>query len=136
MKPDKSSSTPLYMQIRDALRSSIADGSLAAGTRLATVAAMAADYEVTQATIRRAIQDLVAEGLVTAHVGRGTFVAGESSTEDPQGLSPSFNVSSIPAPSFVPTANGRFRPPCGEYGISIRTSFVKRMARLRKDQSA
>lgn len=76
MKIDRESQKPLYMQIRDGLRAEIDAGELAAGTRLATVAAMAADYEVTPATIRRAIQDLVSEGLVTAHVGRGTFVAG------------------------------------------------------------
>lgn len=76
MKLDKKSAIPLYMQIRDSLRTSIADGSLAPGARLATVAAMAQEFEVTQATIRRAIQDLVTEGLVSAHVGRGTFVSG------------------------------------------------------------
>lgn len=72
---DKDSDIPRYIQIRDSLKSSIASSSLPPGARLPTVSAMAQDWGVTAATIRRALQDLVDEGLVTSHVGRGTFVA-------------------------------------------------------------
>jgi len=76
MKPDKTSLTPLYIQIRDDIRRSVAIGELKSGDRLPPVTAMAEQLEVTAATIRRALQDLVSEGLVTSHVGRGTFIAG------------------------------------------------------------
>ena len=81
MKIDKDSSTPLYIQIRDDLRTSIVSGKLKEGERLPPVTALAAEKGVTAATIRRALQDLTEEGLVMSHVGRGTFVSnpGQSS---------------------------------------------------------
>ena len=74
MKPDKTSTTPLYIQIREELRQSIVDGNLKKGERLPAVTALAEEKGVTAATIRRALQDLIDEGLITSHVGRGTFV--------------------------------------------------------------
>ena len=74
MKPDKTSTTPLYIQIREELRDSILSGTLKTGERLPTVNAFASEKDVTAATIRRALQDLMEEGLITSHVGRGTFV--------------------------------------------------------------
>lgn len=74
MKINKESSTPLYIQIREALRSAISTGTLATGDRLPAVTAMATERGVTAATIRRALSDLIAEGLIYTHVGRGTFV--------------------------------------------------------------
>lgn len=74
MTIDKSSTTPLYIQIRDDLRQSIKTGSLKVGDRLPSVTALAEERDVTAATIRRALQDLSDEGIVSAHVGRGTFV--------------------------------------------------------------
>ncbi len=75
MKPDKSSTIPLYIQIREELRESITADILKPGERLPPVTALATENDVTAATIRRALQDLIEEGLVTSHVGRGTFVA-------------------------------------------------------------
>jgi 2-aminoadipate transaminase len=74
MNIDKSSTTPLYMQIRDDLRQSILTGALKPGDRLPSVTALAEEKRVTAATIRRALQDLMVEGFVSSHVGRGTFV--------------------------------------------------------------
>ena len=71
---DKSGTTPLYIQIREDLRESIASGALAPGDRLPAVTALAAERGVTPATIRRALSDLVDENLIYTHVGRGTFV--------------------------------------------------------------
>lgn len=74
MNIDKSSTTPLYIQIREDLRRSILAGTLASGERLPPLTALAETKGVTAATIRRALQDLTDEGLVSSHVGRGTFV--------------------------------------------------------------
>ncbi len=75
MKPDRTSTIPLYIQIREELRENIAAGLVGVGERLPPVTALAAEKNVTAATVRRALQDLIEEGLVTSHVGRGTFVA-------------------------------------------------------------
>lgn len=74
MAIDKGSTTPLYVQIRENLRNSIASGQLAIGDRLPAVTAFATDKGVTVATVRRALKDLIDEGLIHTHVGRGTFV--------------------------------------------------------------
>ncbi len=74
MKPDKTSTTPLYIQIRDDLRQEIDCGNLKPGDRLPPVTSLAQQRGVTAATIRRALQDLTDEGLIDSHVGRGTFV--------------------------------------------------------------
>jgi DNA-binding transcriptional MocR family regulator len=71
---DKSSKTPLYAQIRDAIEHEIKQGSLKPGERLPTVSALAKEIGVTQATIRRAFEDLSKDGLIISHVGRGTFI--------------------------------------------------------------
>lgn len=85
MVPNKESILPLYIQIREDIRASIARGELKPGDRLPPVTALAAQRSVTAATIRRALQDLVADGLITSHVGRGTFVAGDNASRLNQG---------------------------------------------------
>jgi len=82
MKPDKTSITPLYIQIREEIRQQIADGVLQSGERLPPVTALAGEKGVTAATIRRALQDLIEEGHISSHVGRGTFVTGSVKNSD------------------------------------------------------
>ncbi|MEH0019861.1 MAG: PLP-dependent aminotransferase family protein [Desulfobacter sp.] len=72
---DKKSGKPLYAQIRDRIQKAILDKELAPGDKLPTVSAFAKQAGVTQATIRRAMEDLKAQGLTHCHVGRGTFVS-------------------------------------------------------------
>lgn len=84
MKPDKNSTTPLYIQIREELRQSITAGEIKRGERLPPVTSLASQKDVTPATIRRALQDLVGEGLVSSHVGRGTFVTVPENFRQPE----------------------------------------------------
>ena len=84
MQIDRNSSKPLYAQIRDTLRQAVESGDIGPGDQLPTVAALAADAGVTQATIRRAYDDLVKAGIVTRQVGRGTFVREAEGTAGPQ----------------------------------------------------
>ncbi len=65
---------PRYQLIREQLRTDILNDALPHGSRLPAITDLARDFSVTAATIRRALQDLTAEGLVHSHVGRGTFV--------------------------------------------------------------
>ncbi len=57
------------------LRQDIVGGKLLPGTRLPTRTDLARQYCTTKVTIQRAMDLLVADGLVTARVGDGTFVA-------------------------------------------------------------
>lgn len=65
----------LYGQLANRIRASIAAGEFAEG-RLPTESQLCAQYGVSVATVRRAVRELVAEGLVRRRQGAGTFVAG------------------------------------------------------------
>ncbi len=67
---------PIYIQIRDALRSEIMDGSLRRGQQLPTENELAVQFKVSRMTIRGSIDGLVSEGLLYRRHGVGTFVAG------------------------------------------------------------
>jgi DNA-binding transcriptional MocR family regulator len=71
---DRDSRTPLYLQIRNQLREMILDGTLGEGSRLPPERKMAAALGVNRSTVVNAYRELTADGLVEAHVGRGTTV--------------------------------------------------------------
>lgn len=66
--------TPLYYQLREALRERIQQGEFPPGTRLPSEEALCRDYGVSRITVIRALRDLTTEGLVERRQGRGTFV--------------------------------------------------------------
>lgn len=76
---DKESDIPLYMQIRTNIENAILTGKLSPGDKLPSVTSLAKDIGVTQATVRRALQDLGKAGHTCCYVGRGTFVQDASS---------------------------------------------------------
>lgn len=71
---DRTSSTPLYQQLRDQIRQRIFSGSLPAGTRLPPERNLANTLGVNRTTVVNAYRDLAAEGLVEGRVGHGTVV--------------------------------------------------------------
>jgi GntR family phosphonate transport system transcriptional regulator len=66
----------LYTAIADTLRAEIGAGQYRPGDRLPTEADLAARFGVNRHTLRRALADLAAAGLVHARRGAGVFVAG------------------------------------------------------------
>lgn len=66
---------PLYRAVKRALLQAIENGALAPGAVLPSEAGLAAGYGVSIGTLRRAVDDLVAEHLLVRRQGRGTFVA-------------------------------------------------------------
>lgn len=65
---------PLYQQITETLAARIAAGEWPPGAALPSEAALARDLDVSQGTLRKALGQLAAEGLVTRRQGRGTFI--------------------------------------------------------------
>jgi len=72
LQPD--SGTPLYRQIGAGLRCEITDGTLATGARLPSSRQLARDLSVSRITVDNAYAELIAEGLLEARAGNGTFV--------------------------------------------------------------
>lgn len=71
----KESREPIYHQIEKQLKALIAGGHLAAGTPLPSIRALSKDLEISVITIRRAYQDLEAQGFIETEHGKGTYVA-------------------------------------------------------------
>ncbi len=74
---DRDRPVPLARQIQGHLERLIADGLLAPGVKLPATRELAQSLKVNRATVALAYEELVAAGLARAHVGQGTFVAGE-----------------------------------------------------------
>ncbi|MEW5421459.1 GntR family transcriptional regulator [Amorphus sp. 3PC139-8] len=72
--PPSSAFTPLYVQIRDFIRNGIESGEFAPGERLPSEKELSSRFKTTRATVARALQELVFEGLVQRRAGSGTFV--------------------------------------------------------------
>jgi len=66
--------TPVYLQIANDLRAAIEEGALPHGAQLPSLRAMERDYGTAGGTVRRALDQLTAEGLIYSRQGQGVFV--------------------------------------------------------------
>ena len=69
------SSVPIYRQIMDGLRQTIASGGLALGDQLPSVRSLAERLLLNPNTVARAYGELAREGIIESRHGRGVFVA-------------------------------------------------------------
>ena len=74
---DLASDAPLYEQVRDRLTQVILARELSDSTPLPTEPNLMELFGVSRGTLRRAIEELVRDGLLSAEQGRGTFVVQE-----------------------------------------------------------
>lgn len=65
---------PLYMQLANALEAHIAEHALSPGTQLPSEPTLAAENNLSRATVLKAFELLVDRGLVSRRRGKGTFV--------------------------------------------------------------
>lgn len=73
--PTRPGEGPLYLQVTERLTRRIADGTWAPGEALPSEARLAAEYGVSQGTLRKALDALAAQNLVVRQQGKGTFVS-------------------------------------------------------------
>ncbi|MDH7513001.1 MAG: GntR family transcriptional regulator [Clostridiales bacterium] len=86
---DKQNKMPLYLQLRDLIKSHIISGNLKDNEHLPGVNVLAAELGINFETVRKAYKELEKEGLISIKKGRGTFVttAGKQGEEPYQGIS-------------------------------------------------
>jgi len=75
MTLDREDPTPIYQQIKDWLRQQVKHGAWPEHYKLKAETDLAIELGVSRGTMRKAIIDLIEEGLFTRIHGRGTFVA-------------------------------------------------------------
>jgi GntR family transcriptional regulator len=73
---DEAQSLPLYQQLQRGLRQAIENKALRAEDALPPERELAEEFSVSRITVRKALDGLVAEGLLTRRQGSGTFVLG------------------------------------------------------------
>ncbi len=86
------SHVPLYIQLRDQIRALVHGGDLRPGERIPASRELATQLGVHRTTVANAYAELEAEGLISGHVGRGTFIRGENVAR---------KISAVPHPTSV-----------------------------------
>lgn len=69
---------PLYLQIERAIKFKIEKGELSPGDQLSSQQELAAQFRVSLITVKKALANLIDEGVLYSRVGKGTFVAEKS----------------------------------------------------------
>lgn len=76
---DPRSGLPIYLQIIEQVKRSVALGALLPGDQLPTVKQLALDLTINPNTVARAYRDLEHSGIIETAPGRGSFVRGNGS---------------------------------------------------------
>ncbi|MDO9384096.1 MAG: GntR family transcriptional regulator [Hyphomicrobiaceae bacterium] len=80
-KANRFETRPLYLQVRDMLLGRITTGNWKPGTLIPNEIDLAREFGLSVGTVRKALDQLQAEHLLTRRQGRGTFVNDLASTE-------------------------------------------------------
>ncbi len=71
---NKFSKVPLYLQLKDSIKKAINDGILKNKEQLPTEESLCHVFNVSRPVIRQAYNELIEEGLILRHQGKGTYV--------------------------------------------------------------
>jgi DNA-binding GntR family transcriptional regulator len=71
---------PAYQQVGDRFRAAIKTGTLPPGSQLPSHRELSEEFGVAMETVKRALNELRAEGLIVTRQGKGTFVRTEVGT--------------------------------------------------------
>ncbi len=82
----RDSHIPLYSQIRQVIEQELVEKKLGPGQALPSEGDLAVRFGVNRMTVRRAVDLLVAQGLLCRIQGRGTFVAQQKAQTKPEGI--------------------------------------------------
>src|SRR5450759_2614796 len=79
---DKESILPLHQQVKDEIRNRIEGGEYKPGEKIPSTSELCADYGISITPVRRAVTELITEGVLQGQPGKGTFVASVSRKEN------------------------------------------------------
>lgn len=80
---DREAEEPIYRQLIRTIKMQIESGALPSGTRLPASRELAQSLRISRISVVNAYAELRAEGYLSAHAGRGTFVAKETTSQPP-----------------------------------------------------
>jgi len=78
---DPRSGVPIYLQVIEQIKRSVALGVLAAGEQLPTVKQLALDLTINPNTVSKAYRELERDGVIETAPGRGSFVRSNGVSE-------------------------------------------------------
>ena len=81
---DPRSGVPIYLQVVEQIKRSVALGILASGEQLPTVKQLALELTVNPNTVARAYRELERDGVIETAVGRGSFVSRDGEVDPPR----------------------------------------------------
>ncbi|HYC45542.1 MAG TPA: FCD domain-containing protein [Burkholderiales bacterium] len=121
--------------IREFIVNGAANGSLAPGSKLPTERELARRFAVPRNAVRATLAQLEAEGSITRHVGRGTFLAGRAADPEAGFSAESFAHTS---PAELMEARLRIEPAIAELIVTNATpaDFERMEACLAKAEDA
>ncbi|MCA3323377.1 MAG: PLP-dependent aminotransferase family protein [Roseomonas sp.] len=99
---DRRAKLPLHVQLAEGLRRLILSGRIAPGARLPSTRALAAEYGIARATAVLAVEQLAAEGYVTARRGSGLYASATLPEGNLQPARPDTPAAPAPAPPTAP----------------------------------
>lgn len=73
-----SNNKPIYLQIKNQIKSQIMSGELKEGEQLPSIRFLAKELRVSMITAKRAFDELELEGFINSVQGKGNFVAGQN----------------------------------------------------------
>ena len=78
--------TPIYLIIENDIKAAINNGSFKSGDLIPSENELKEKYNVSRMTVRQALNNLVNEGLLFRHQGKGTFVSNAKIEKSIQGI--------------------------------------------------
>lgn len=84
MSVDPRSGVPIYLQLIEQVKRSVALGVLERGEQLPTVKQLALDLTINPNTVARSYRELERDGIIETAPGRGSFVRGDGAAANAQ----------------------------------------------------
>jgi DNA-binding transcriptional MocR family regulator len=95
---DRESEEPIYRQLIRQIKLQIESGQLPSGTRLPASRDLADQMAISRISVVNAYAELRAEGYLSAHAGRGTFIARDSASLGAAGATTARSDGGLPSP--------------------------------------